>query len=272
MARRSIERLEEHPNSAEVLHVLARLSHIHDRDLPRLADAWRNNAALAQARDAALRPDSPLVLEVLAAFDALDALFEEDLLGKASYITVPPNVTTMALRAVRDALAAAYARPVLSRRQHAQLLRPWRTVFPSPALTEPYLGPHAEVVKGLLGMLPRLAGRCHDGYGAATYASLVEQAAGGELERRDARDLAFAAAVRTDRRRTWVLVRRSAAESLSRPCGTCGRQAKDPGLPVVLGLFLDAACGLLVADAVPQDQLDVLTSPVRGLIPRQRAV
>ena len=113
MTRRTtaIARLEEHPNLAEVLGVLAQLAHVGDADLPRLAEAWTNNSAVAEARDKALSPDSPLVLEALAAFEALTSLFEDDLAGEAAYVTVDPAVTSTALKAIRDAIAGAYAQP-----------------------------------------------------------------------------------------------------------------------------------------------------------------
>ena len=78
-----VQRLEEHPNLSAVLGVLAQLAHISDDDLPRLAEGWVNSPSIAQARDRALSPDSPLVVEVLAAFDAVSALFADDLLGEA---------------------------------------------------------------------------------------------------------------------------------------------------------------------------------------------
>src|SRR5690349_3002351 len=73
MSRRgtTISVLEEHPNLSEILGVLAQLAHIRDADIPRLADAWNNTVAVAEARDRALSPDSPLVIEALAAFEAL---------------------------------------------------------------------------------------------------------------------------------------------------------------------------------------------------------
>src|SRR3954468_9115663 len=129
MSRRSsaISVLEEHPNLAEILGVLAQLAHIRDNDIPLLADAWHNTVAVAEARDRALSPDSPLVLEALAAYEAVSALFDDDLRGEAAYVTVASDVTTTALKAVRDAIAAAYAKPILSRAEYAALLRPWRT-------------------------------------------------------------------------------------------------------------------------------------------------
>ena len=38
----------------------------------------------------------------------------------------------------------------------------------------------------------------------------------------------------------------------------------------MLSLCLDAACALLVADAIDENLVDVLTLPVQALIPRQR--
>lgn len=271
MARRTVERLEEHPNLDEVLGVLAQLAHVADDDLPRLAEAWTNHPAVADARDKALSPDSPLVLEVLAAFEALAALFEDDLLGEAAYVTVDPAVTSTALKAVRDAIAGAYAKPVLSRNEHAALLRPWRTVYPQATVDEPDLGPHGETVKALLSTMPRLAGRCHDSESLAVYEQLVDRSFLDESDRAGARDSAFQAAVLTNRRRIWALVRRSGAEGLSRPCHSCGTPVDDREVGRVLALCLDAACALLVADAVPDDLVQVLTTPVQVLIPLQRS-
>lgn len=277
MARRAvlIERLEDHPNLPEVLGVLAQLSHISDADLPRLASAWTNTVAVAAARDTALSPDSPLVCEVLAAFDALAALFAEDLAGEASYLVVPAGIVTTALKAVRDAIAGAYARPVLTRAEHAVLLAPWRAVFPQPTVDEPDLGPQAEQVKTLLGLMPVLAGRCHDAEGAALFDALVDRSFAAESDRAEALEAAFQAAVLTSRRRVWALVRRSGAEGLSRPCPTCRRPADRASVSEreaqrVMALCLDAACALLVADTLPDATTDVLTRPVTELVPLQR--
>ena len=87
---------------------------------------------------------------------------------------------------------------------------------------------------------------------------------------------AFAAAVLTSRRRTWALVRRSGAEGLSRPCPTCRTPSAPGGLGSeredqrVLALCLDAACALLVADAVTDEVASRLIDPVAALIPLQR--
>ena len=277
MARRTslIDRLENHPNLDEILGVLAQLAHISDADLPRLAEAWSNTSAVAEARDRALSPNSPLVLEVLAAFEAISALFDEDLRGEAAYVTIDPAITSLALKAVRDGVAAAYARPSLTRAEYALLLRPWRTVYPVATVDEPDLGPRSGEVKALLAALPQLAHRCHDTTGQALYEALVDRSFTDESDRADARAAAFHAAVLTSRRRIWALVRRSGAEGLSRPCTECRR---GPGTVMtggreearVMALCLDAACALLVADTLPDSSVDVLLRPVSALVPQQR--
>jgi len=267
----TVSRLEDHPNLPEVLGVLAQLAHIGDDHLVALADAWVNSPALADARDRALGPESPLIVEVLAAFDALTALFADDILGEADYVVVESAVTVRALKSVRDAIAASYARPALSKAEHAALLRPWRTVFPQPTVDEPDLGPRADSVKALLSMLPQLAGRCHDEDGQVLFDALVDRSFVAEADRADAVESAFQAAVLTSRRRVWVLVRRTGTEGLLRPCPTC-RGAVDRGRETtrVLELCLDAACALLVADAVPDSCTDLLAEQVLALIPSQR--
>src|SRR5687768_1099434 len=186
----TVSRLEEHPNLPEVLGVLAQLAHIDDAHLVALADAWVNSPALSEARDRALSPESPLVVEVLAAFDALGALFADDIAGEAAYVVVDSAVTVRALKAVRDAIAAAYARPVLSKAEHAALLRPWRSVFPQPTVDEPDLGPRAAQVKVLLSTLPQLSARCHDEAGKALFDALVDRSFIAEADRASAAETA----------------------------------------------------------------------------------
>lgn len=269
-----VQRLEEHPNLTAVLGVLAQLAHISDEDLPRLAHGWVNSPSIAVARDRALAPDSPLVVEVLAAFDAVSALFAEDLLGEAPYVTVPPSTTTIALKTIRDAIAATYARPVLSRGEYAALLRPWLAVYPVPSVGEPDLGPDGHRVRAVLAALPTLAGRCHDAQGRLLFEALVDRSFVDEADRADAAESAFQVAVLTRRRRTWALVRRTATEGLSRPCSSCRRVAATPEAEReharVLTLCVDAACALLVADAMPDESTDLLAGPVLSLIPSQR--
>jgi hypothetical protein len=267
--RRPIGCLEEHPNAAEILGLIARLPHIADADLPRLAEKWTNTIVVADARSRALQPDSPLIFEVLASFDAVQALWADDLAGDTD---VDPATVTTALKAVRDAIAGAYARPVLSRRSYAYLLRPWRSVYPVDDRDEPDLGRRGGDVKQLLGALPWLATRCHDVDAAARWDALTVQAWCSDAgERAAAREEAWAAAVVTGRRRTWDLLRRSGTQSLSRPCRSCRTGwPDDSDVTQVLSLCLDAACGLLVADALPERLLAVLTAPLELLIPKPR--
>jgi hypothetical protein len=246
MARQTttISRLEEHPNLPDVLGVLAQLAHIDDDHLVSLADAWVNSPALSEARDRALSPDSPLVVEVLAAFDALTALFADDLAGEADYVVVDAAVTVRALKSVRDAIAASYARPGLTKAEYSALMRPWRTVYPMPTVEEPDLGPRAEQVKALLSALPQLAARCHDGDGRALFDALVDRSFVAEDDRAKAAADAFQAAVLTSRRRVWALIRRTGIEGLLRPCTTCRTAVpQDRENQRVLELCLDAASG-----------------------------
>ena len=267
----AVARLEEHPNLPEILGVLAQLAHIDDAAVPLLAQAWVNSPSLAAARAQALNPDSPLVLEALAAFEAVAALFADDLLGQARYLTVGCDVTRLALKAVRDAIAAAYAQPALSRRDHDALLRPWRLVYPVATVEEPDLGPRAEQVKALLASLSVLADRCHDVNGRRVFDSLVSHSFVAESDRAVAVASAFDAAVLTQRRRIWALVRRTGAQGLSRPCPTCRLPVQDTReLQRVMALCLDAACALLVADALSDADTDLLTAPLSVLVPAQR--
>jgi hypothetical protein len=273
MTRRSstISVLEEHPNLPEILGVLAQLAHIRDADLPKLADAWSNTVAVAEARDRALSPDSPLVLEALAAFEALGALFDDDLRGEAAYVTVASDVTTTALKAVRDAIAASYARPILSRAEYSSLMRAWRVVYPAATVEEPDLGPRSDQVKALLAMMPKLSTRCHDAEGRQLYDALVDRSFTAETDRADARAEAFQAAVLTSRRRVWALVRRSGTEGLLRGCRECGSvEVDERENERVMTMCLDAACALLVADTLSDEMTRLLTEPVTSLIPLQR--
>jgi hypothetical protein len=274
VARRRVETivsLDEHPNLPEILAVLGQLAHISDADLPPLAAAWHNTVALAEARARALHPDSPLVLEVLAAFEAVQALFADDVDGNRDYLTVPTEIATVALKAIRDAIAAAYARPVLTRSEHTVLMQAWRSVYPVDTVDEPDLGARGAEVKALLGAMPRLAARCHDPAAAALYDEILRISWRLDEDVRSvARGEAWQAALLTNRRRVWHLVRRSGAEGLGRFCPECRRRCDDEDASRVLALCLDAACALLVADAIDDNLLDVLTLPVRQLIPQPR--
>lgn len=273
MVRRTpvIQRLAEHPNLPEVLAILAQLALVRDEELPLLARAWSNNATVAAARSRALDPDAPLVVEVLAAFDALGALFYDDLRGEAPFLTVDSATTTTALKAVRDAIAASYAKPALSRTDYTALMRAWRAVYPEATVEEPDLGPRSDQVKALLRMLPVLSSRCHDAEAKQLYDALVDRSFAAETDRADARAEAFRAAVLTSRRRVWALVRRSGTEGLLRTCRECsGPEPDGRETDRVMTLCLDAACALLVADTLPDELTRLLTEPVTSLIPQQR--
>ena len=274
MARRRtavIETLDEHPNLPEILGVLAQLPHVTDYDLTRLADAWHNTVGLAEARARALDPDCPLILEVLSAFEAVQSLFADDVDGEQDYLEVDQEVATVALKAIRDAIAGAYARPVLSRTEHSALMAAWRAVYPTDAVDEPDLGERSAEVKALLHAMPLLATRCHDAGAASLYDSILAMTwTLDEDVRAIARDEAWHAAVLTSRRRVWGLVRRSGAEGIGRYCPDCRTRSNDEDTVRVLALCLDAACALLVADAIDDNLVDVLTLPVQALIPRQR--
>lgn len=267
----TVESLDVHPNAAEVRGILAALPSMSDDALPLLAAAWRNTTLLAEARRRALEPDSPLVVEVLACFETVQSLFADDLRGDEDYLTVDPETTATALKAVRDAIAAAYARPVLTETEHAALMRAWRNVYPTDHVTDPDLGSRGEDVASLLEAIPRLAARCHDASAAAEYASiLVAGEAIDEDLRSAARDEAWHTAVLTSRRRVWHLLRRSGAEGLSRYCSTCRQRQRDDDTARVLTLCTDAACALLVAGDLDDDIVEVLLTPVSCLIPLQR--
>lgn len=278
----TLAHLEDHPNLDEILGILAQLPHIEDRQIPMLARRWRNTAAIADARSKALSPDSPLVIEVLSCFEGLVALFEDDLAGEADYVTVPVSVTTTALKAVRDAIAAAYARPTLSQGEYLSLMRPWREVFTARPYAEPDLGPSSAELRDLLTTLPVLSARCHDADGQRMYDALCRAASTmDEALRQTARDEAWRAAILTSRRRIWAMVRRSGTEALTRACPTCHPLPASSGTrgdvdlasrvdERVQELCLDAACGLLVTDAMDETLTDILVLPLRQLIPAPR--
>jgi hypothetical protein len=269
--RQPIDALEEHPNIDEILGVLSSLPNVGDAQIPLLAAGWRNTTGIAQARSRALSPDAPLVIEVLACFEAVVALFSDDLAGEADYVTIDPATTTTALKAVRDAIAAAYAKPILSRGEYHSLIKPWRAVFPSTAYAEPSLGPNTAQVKALLASMPQLAMRCHDEKGRQLYDALAFTASTVDRDLRDtARDEAWRAAILTSRRRMWAMLRRSGLEAITRRCTRCSTSEATGWERQVLELCMDAACGLLVADAIDDTFTDILTIPLAMLIPSQR--
>ncbi|HWB67070.1 MAG TPA: hypothetical protein VG708_09615 [Mycobacteriales bacterium] len=269
-ARVVVQSLDAHPNRAEITGILARLPHIPDPDVQRMAAAWANPPEIAEARQHALQPTSPLVIDALAAFDLAQALFAEDLVGGHDYLTVEPGTVVLALKAIRDAIAGSFARPVLGGEQHAALLGPWRLVYPDTGPAASDFGERGADIDRLIAGLDQLAPRCHDPLAAADHATLVAACeALDEGVHGVARDEAWRIAVLTSRRRLWYAVRRRGTEGFTRRCPVCRtRPSKD--VDPALALALDAACGLLVADALDETLVDVLTVPLQDLVPLQR--
>ena len=191
--------------------------------------------------------------------------------GGEDYLTVDSEVTGTALKAIRDAIAAAYAQPILNASEHSALMRAWRSVYPTDVVEAPDFGIRPDDVTSLLTAMPRLAAHCHDASAAAEYASiLVADAAIDEDIRCAARDEAWHAAILTSRRRVWQFLRCSAADRLTSYCTTCRKRQRDLDTARILTLCVDAACGLLVAAALEDDIVEVLTSPVNCLLPTHR--
>lgn len=267
----TIGALDAHPNVDEIRGILSRLPCLADDELSELADAWHNTTLLSEARRRALEPESPLIVEVLACFDTVQALFADEIRGDDVTLIIDPETTSLALKAVRDAIAAAYARPVLAAGEHAALLKAWRGVFPTDHIVDPDFGRRPADVIALLVAMPRLVTHCHDQEAAAEFDAVAAAATLVDDDLRDAaRDEAWQAAILTAKRRVWQLVRRSGAESLGQYCGTCRERERDDETTRVLALCIDAACGLLVAEDVDDEIVDVLVTPVRSLIPTMR--
>lgn len=275
MARRQIRHLDEHPHQVEIAGVLAEVPNLSDDELRRLAAAWRNTVPLAEARQRALSPDSPLIIDVLAAFDTIGALYEDDVFNPACDEMpdgqVEPAVVVTALRTIRDAVAGAYARPVLTRGEHQNLTRAWRSVFARSRRSEPDLGPGAIALRELLRALPQLADRCHDAAAERLYDGLVvEGMTRCDDDADQARQQVLDALVHTHRRRVWTLVQRSVAERMGRGCSRCHRSAARGELcgddERVLAVCCEAASALMVSDVLPHELTSRLMHPVRHLV------
>jgi hypothetical protein len=265
VAATTFRTLTEHPNASVIRDVIARVPQISDRQLVALAETWRDSLEIASARAAALAADGPLVIDALAAFDAVAEVFADDLAGKPWAAPVQRSVVRIALKAVRDAIAAAYARPVLHPRQYAALMAPWERVFPQRGDGELDLGPRALDVSRVLTVLASMSQRCHEPAAALAFDEALERATcRNEEVAAAARGEAWTAALITGRRRTRVVLRRAGREALLRPCRACGTRP-DPEHPSnqrVLELVLDAVGALLVADAIDVALLDVLLLPL----------
>jgi hypothetical protein len=263
----AITSTETHPHCAEILGVLAQIVHLDDEGLRRLALAWQDSAEVARARDKALQPDTPLILEVLSAFDSIAGLFADDLAGTAPYVTLPAPTTALALKAVRDAIAAAYARPVLSPQEYAALSGPWHSVYPDRRMQMPDFGPQHHEVLGLLTTIPGLACHRHDEAIAPLYRNLLLHAHGLDADAHGrAVESAWQAAVVSGRRRLWFLASRSANESYHRACGSCARDTDDDD-NAVLAVCLGVVAAMLVRDVLDDESAATLLAPVASLLP-----
>ncbi|HEU0132659.1 MAG TPA: hypothetical protein VFQ85_16870 [Mycobacteriales bacterium] len=263
----TITSTETHPHCAEILGVLAQIVHLDDEGLRRLALAWQDTADVSRARDKALQPDTPLILEVLSAFDSLAGLFADDLAGTAAYITLPAPTTALALKAVRDAIAAAYARPVLTAQEYTDLSGPWHSVYPDRRMQMPDFGPQHHEVLALLTSIPGLSCHRHDEEADAVYSGLLLHARGLDADAHGrAVESAWQAAVMTGRRRLWFLASRSAHESFNRACPSCARLTDDDDR-AVLAVCLGVVAGMLVRDVLDTDSADTLLAPVGSLMP-----
>lgn len=125
-----ITTLETHPNRAEIVSTIRSIPRLSGTQLAELARAWRNDAVISQARSDALAVDSPLILEVLEVFDDISAMMHAAVDGDMLFVTdegtLEEEQIIIAFKAVRDAIAAVYARPNLSSTSYEALLRPWR--------------------------------------------------------------------------------------------------------------------------------------------------
>jgi len=265
--------LAEHPNADEIVGVLARMVALSDDQLTNLALGWRDDdadAAVGRAR--ALDPDSPLVVEVLGAFDSLAYLYADDLHGEADYLTVPAPVTALALKAVRDAIAAAYARPVLGPEQYAALIAPWRTLFAEGETTRPDFGPQHSDVLDVLAVMAALACRSHDAEADERWSTILSVGTQVDLDRHgDALDRAWDAALVTERRRLWSLVSRTGQEAFFRRCHQCDRNGSEAD-GAVLALCLGAAVGVMMGDVLDAESRRLLLEPLRSVISHQPEV
>lgn len=263
----TITSTETHPHCAEILGVLAQIVHLDDEGLRRLALAWQDSPEVAKARDKALQPDTPLIVEVLTAFDSIAGLFADDLAGTAPYVTLPAPTTALALKAVRDAVAAAYARPVLSPQEYAELSAPWHSVYPDRRMQMPDFGPQHHEVLALLTSIPALACHRHDAEAKALRDNLLLHARGMDPDAHGhAVESAWQAAIMTGRRRLWFLASRSAQESYNRACGTCARLANDDDR-AVLAVCLGVVAAMLVRDVLDTESAETLLAPVASLMP-----
>jgi hypothetical protein len=282
--------LDEHPNLHEILGILAQVPRLTERQISRLAHGWRDNTFLAGARDHALSPDAPLIVDVLAAFDRADAVFFDDLgddepegqVVDAAGTALKPHLVNTALKAIRDALAAAYARPILSRAEYVALMGPWRCTFPADgAVTPSGIVTRTAAVEQLLDAMSALSSRCHNAHSHNLFADLAEAARRRDPEATGlARETAWRHAAASGRRRQWSLLRQTAHDAVGGPCPACREACAGPDQRIdedrlqltelVRSLCADAVCGLLMADALDPATVRTLVDPAAKLLPSPR--
>jgi hypothetical protein len=206
-----------------------------------------------------------MVMDTLAAFDLIGTLYTDDLSGDGAHLQLPADVTRAALKAVRDGIAALYARPVLSRWEANALSGPWRKVI-SRTQQHGHWPPHlAPAVDTVIGTATALAGRCHT---PALVRPFEAVAAAGlstsQAETAAALGAAWDAALFSGRQRLWFLLRRASTDALGRGCSRCRRSSDEDDRTVGM-LAADAACALLVRDLIDPGVCATLIGPVRLL-------
>jgi len=127
--RRPVTELVSHPNLDEITGIVGQIPLLDVDDLRLLGESWSNTTEAAQARARALDPECPLVVDVLRTFESITTTFRDTVAESDC-----PELAGSGLKALRDAVAGAFARPSLPRRGHKVPLKPGRTAFPAPRL------------------------------------------------------------------------------------------------------------------------------------------
>jgi hypothetical protein len=237
------------------------IPHLTDAEIERLAEAWTNCSALAVARDTALSARTPLIHEVLGVFESVDFLFHE------CCDDTPTKTVDDATKAIRDAVAAAFARPLLRRAQYRALMRPWRLVQQRPT-ARPLYGPQTGHITRLLDLISTVGNRCHDGAAERLFDELDNTALILNRELADHARAAVSAAVEiTGRARLARFIEAGARRRASGGCQRCGETVGTSVCRVRM-LCSDAAVALTVSDLLDDTLVEVLTVPVTSALAR----